>query len=298
MADLQPLSLPLFAATTSAEQPIVVAARRLLYQCLEAAGSSTRVELTSWDGVRSDFLGPSETSTLPQELRARGIVPQDFPGYCGPLYQDGPKIVVLSLLADVVQPALRHRRENYRFVTLSAWQRRWTAAQRQWVQDQFVEEPVLDHATAAQNWRRILAGVQQNPDARIFLCNVFRHVPDQPAYCRGATEGLAERIRRFNLLAIELSQETGLFLVDLDRTLAQHGARELQTDYRLGGPAAAAVGAQVLVWTLLKAGLDEFLPPELQTEALANLEARIAFGFFQQHAAPQPLPQVEAQNDD
>ena len=47
----------------------------------------------------------------------------------------------------------------------------------------------------------------------------------------------------------------------------------MQTDYRLQGKAAAVAGAAAPC-PIFKAGLDEFLPAEVQVKALAHFEAR------------------------
>jgi hypothetical protein len=231
--------------------------------------------LTCADAGRSDFLSPVAPA-IPDELYAKGLVPVSDDD-TRPLFHPDRQVVVLSLLADVQQTAFRHRRKRYLFLPLPQWQERWSESQRAWVADHFNVEPVIDLEVAAMHWRLILAEIQRRSRAIVFLCNVFRHIQGPPAYRYfGTPVSLGERIRRFNLLAAELSQETGICIIDLDRALAARGARALQTDYRLTSEPAATVGAEVLVSTLLRAGLDDFLTPEDQAKALANLETRLA----------------------
>ena len=98
----------------------------------------------------------------------------------------------------------------------------------------------------------------------ILLCTIFRHVAD-PAPDVAANE--RERIRRLNLLAIELSHDTGAAVVDFDRVFAHLGARPLATDHTLTGRVAAEVAAHALVANILDAGLDEIVPAEIQERA-------------------------------
>ena len=65
------------------------------------------------------------------------------------------------------------------------------------------------------------------------------------------------RIRRLNLLVTEISRETGLFVIDLDRELADIGANNLKTDYLLAGSLATAVAANCIAKTVISYGLDE-----------------------------------------
>ena len=56
-------------------------------------------------------------------------------------------------------------------------------------------------------------------------------------------------------------------MIDIDRALADMGARTLMTDFRLAGPYAAAVVAQLVAEILLTTGFDAFAPFEIQEAA-------------------------------
>ncbi|GLS21912.1 hypothetical protein GCM10007874_49290 [Labrys miyagiensis] len=96
----------------------------------------------------------------------------------------------------------------------------------------------------------------------VFICTVVRIAGD------GEDADLLYRrrvrIRRLDLLAAELSRETGAFVIDLDRVIADIGGRNLQTDYRLDTAAAASVAGHAIAIGLIVNGLDEFVPFELQ----------------------------------
>ncbi len=103
----------------------------------------------------------------------------------------------------------------------------------------------------------------------VYLLTVFRHVPADGDIAR--EKARRTRIRKLNLLAAELSRETGLFVIDIDRVLADIGARALTTDYRLSGPYAAGAVAKTIATTLLTTGFDAFAAFEVQEAALAAL---------------------------
>jgi hypothetical protein len=130
--------------------------------------------------------------------------------------------------------------------------------------DRHDDEPI---ATTEARWRKDLAAL---PDGFlcVFVCTIFRcttlarggrHVDGMPA--------LAERIRRLNLLAAELSHDAGVGVIDIDRVFAHIGARALATDHRLSGPLAADVAGHAIVSGLLAMGLDEVAAPEVQARA-------------------------------
>jgi hypothetical protein len=99
--------------------------------------------------------------------------------------------------------------------------------------------------------------------AAVFLCTVFRHV----ASGESADRSRLIRVRRLNLLAAELSRETSLFVIDLDRTLADIGAFKLQTDYRLDGKYASDAVAKAIALAVVSAGLDAHVSFDVQDAA-------------------------------
>jgi len=99
----------------------------------------------------------------------------------------------------------------------------------------------------------------------VFVCTVLRHVHDDGDESVAAARRV--RIRRLNLLTAEMSREMGLLVVDIDRDLADVGARALETDYRLGGAYAAAAAAKSMAMSLLLVGLDDFVSIETQDAA-------------------------------
>jgi hypothetical protein len=115
-------------------------------------------------------------------------------------------------------------------------------------------------------YRALCAG-----DVPVFICTILRHVSG------GVDPELAAairiRIRRLNLLAAEISRETGAYVIDLDRVLADIGARRFQTDYRLAGSALPTAGHFISL-TLITNGLDAMVSFEIQEAARALVNAR------------------------
>jgi hypothetical protein len=108
-----------------------------------------------------------------------------------------------------------------------------------------------------------------DPARSVYICTLLRHI--DPALA--GREEILRRIRRLNLLAMNLSRELGLMVVDIDRDLAHAGARNLQTDYRLQGKYAALFAGKSMAMTMLLAGLDDFVPFETQEAARRIVKA-------------------------
>ena len=92
--------------------------------------------------------------------------------------------------------------------------------------------------------------------ATLCLCTMLRHPGSDDA------APTLSRIRKLNLLTIQLSQKLGVTVFDLDRQLAGLGAATFATDWQLSGDfgieAAARQFAEVLVTTGVAAKLPQF----------------------------------------
>lgn len=122
-------------------------------------------------------------------------------------------------------------------------------------------------AATQARWHAQLSSLAGEPRSAILICTIFRHVAAPTADAPDARVATRERIRRLNLLAIDLSHDTGAGVVDIDRVFSRLGARPLGTDHRLTGPVAAEVAAHAIVASILGAGLDRVMSPEIQERA-------------------------------
>ena len=122
----------------------------------------------------------------------------------------------------------------------------------------------------AERLRKAYAALSQR-GSPVFVCTILRHVvsEDEPEIA----EALRIRIRRLNLLAAEISHTTGVYVIDLDRDLADIGARRLQTDYRLAGNVAAGMAGHFIALTLMRNGFDASVSYEVQDAATAILSS-------------------------
>jgi hypothetical protein len=117
--------------------------------------------------------------------------------------------------------------------------------------------------------RAYYAALGQGGDP-ILILTILRHV-----VAENGNEGFDRirlRLRQLNLLATELSREYGALVIDLDRILADIGARRLETDYRLGGPIAADVASKAVAIGIVANALDNFAAVEAQDAARLVLD--------------------------
>ena len=126
-------------------------------------------------------------------------------------------------------------------------------------------EPI---AETQARWRTHLDALARRGIPAV-VCTIFRHVAPTQDGNRDAAAATIERIRRLDLVAAELSHDTGASVADVDRVLAHLGARQLASDHRLGGPLAAEVAAWTIVAALLDGPLDAVVDPDVLQRAQA-----------------------------
>jgi hypothetical protein len=123
-------------------------------------------------------------------------------------------------------------------------------------------------------WRAAAAALRERELARgatVFVVTIFR-------YTTGEDCAVLPLLRRLNLLAARLSQEFGLFVIDVDRMLADAGALNLRADARLATAEARRAAADTIVETLLRVGIDHVAEPAAIDAALSWHQARGAVG--------------------
>ncbi len=135
-------------------------------------------------------------------------------------------------------------------------------------------------------WRQELEAVTSACAQPVFLCTVFRHIEVPPTLGTETSWTVRERIRRLNLMAARLSQATGVNVIDIDRSLAQIGARNLGTDWTLAGADAEQTAAYIVARTLLADCPDEIIPLETQTLA----REAVARGLLSLQGRPTSIP--------
>ena len=82
-----------------------------------------------------------------------------------------------------------------------------------------------------RNFESIIGRIRERTAAPILVYNMSSVVPGDTVHCHlGLGDTLATRIRRFNLGVAELSQRTGISVIDVDAVVARMGAAEAKLD--------------------------------------------------------------------
>jgi len=181
--------------------------------------------------VRSDTL-LSVDGTIPPELSARGLDLGSRPlesQYSKAVFETDADAIVLSLQPDLMTTVFRHRRDGY-FLYPEGWAR-WSKPDQEWMGEAFERVAPLEVGPAIAALTAVVARLQARTDAPILIYNISAAIPgDQVHVHAGLEDILSTRIRRFNLGLIELSQKTGVSVIDVDAVLARAGADRMKLD--------------------------------------------------------------------
>jgi hypothetical protein len=137
--------------------------------------------------------------------------------------------LVLSIQADLFVPLLRHRTLDYLMHPYEL--SRWSAADLDWLKSSFVPEPAPAAARSIEDLGGVIERYRQSSDKPILIFNVSSVVPGETVHSyHGAGDATSQRIRRLNCALVDASAELGFSIVDVDRIVAEHGARRLKFD--------------------------------------------------------------------
>jgi GDSL-like Lipase/Acylhydrolase family len=205
-----------------------------------------------WNGVneivRSRFRGTTiqvrhETWTRSDALlAAKGDVPIEFSKknlalgahplrsqFSHALFEATADVFVFSLMPDIATLLFRHRIGGHLFYAYDP--EAWPAEDQQWLRDEFVEAPPLTAAQSMHNFAQIVDRIRERSAAPILVYNLSAVIPGEWVHSyENLGETFATRIKRFNLALTELSQQTGVSIVDVDRIVAGAGADRVKID--------------------------------------------------------------------
>lgn len=192
-------------------------------------GTLVRVRHETW--TRSDATIQAAGS-VPAAIAARQLPLGPYPvdsQFSSRLFDADADVVVLSIQPDVAGTLVRHRRDGYLFYP-SNWGS-WSDADRRWLSEEFVAEDALEAGASMRNFEALIARIRARSAAPIVVYNLSAVVPGESIHCHaGLAEALSTRIRRFNLALAELSQRSGISIVDVDTVVARGGADRLKLD--------------------------------------------------------------------
>ncbi len=145
------------------------------------------------------------------------------------LFNSDADAIVLTIMPDIATRLMRHRDLGYLFYPHEM--ETWDPDERAWLQQGFSEVDMLSAAASMSNHLQIVERIRRRSDAPILIYNVSAIIPGEMIHCfQGLGDTLSTSIRQFNLGLIELSQATGVSIIDVDALVAKAGADRLKLD--------------------------------------------------------------------
>ena len=105
------------------------------------------------------------------------------------------------------------------------------AGDRAWLQSNYEASGLLSVDAAMNNLAAIVAKIREHSEIPILIYNLSPIIPGDQIHCHaGLGETFASRIRKFNLALEQLSENSGISIIDVDTVVARHGADALKLD--------------------------------------------------------------------
>lgn len=213
-----------------------------------------RVKHETW--TRSDALLQSD-GTVPPEVSSRQLVLGAYSAesqFSRAIFETKADVIVLSIQADITTSLVKHKTAGFLFCASEA--AHWRAEDKQWLDTDFEHIGYLELAKSMRNLTSIIEKIREHSEAPILIYNMSPITPGETIYCyQGTGEAYSTRIRRFDLALIELSEKTGISIVDIDSLVARQGADALKIDTVHLTPAGYRLVAEEVVRVLEDMGI-------------------------------------------
>lgn len=192
-------------------------------------GVTARIRHETW--ARSDALLQA-TGVVPDAVAARDLPLGSYPAasqFSGAIFETQADAIILSLQPDIASGMVRHKADG--FIFYPSEHSSWAPEDRAWLKADFESAGHLSVEASMANLTRLIERLRETTEAPILIYNLSPIIPGETIHCHlGMGETYSTRIRRFNLALAELSEATGISIIDVDTVLARHGADALKLD--------------------------------------------------------------------
>jgi hypothetical protein len=223
---------------------------------LRATKRDVIVRLRHETMTRSDALLHAQ-GTVPEAVRQRSLPLGAYPAesqFSREIFDVSADAIILSLQPDVASGMMRHEVDDY--FLYPAESSRWATEDKAWLKAEFKALHRLSASDSMVNFAAIIRRIREKSDTPILIYNLSPIIAYETIHCYlGLGETLSTRIRRFNLGLTELSEETGVSIIDVDTIIARHGGDALKVDAMHLTPAGYKLVAYEVVRVLDDVGL-------------------------------------------
>jgi hypothetical protein len=170
------------------------------------------------------------------------------------IFSPGHTAIVLSLEGDTSVKMLRHREHGYLLHAYAAHTS--PDGVRHWLRENFSPEPATTAHESMAQLAVLVARIRAVADIPILVFNQSAIVPGDSIHCyQGVGETWSRRVRRFNDALMDASAELGFSIVDVDRLVAEQGARHVMASPIHLNPLGCRIVAEEVVRILADHGV-------------------------------------------
>ncbi len=188
-----------------------------------------RIRHETW--TRSDALLEA-TGVPPAELLERNLPLGIYPAtsqFSTAVFETTADVIVLSVQPDVATGLVRHRKGGFLLYPYNF--DAWSDPDKTWLEKNCIRTAPLTCEDMVRNFTAIIERIRETTSAPILAFNMSPIVPGETVHCfQGLGETFSTRVRRFNLGLIEVSDITGVSIVDVDTIIARAGAQTHKLD--------------------------------------------------------------------
>ncbi|MCP5099424.1 MAG: hypothetical protein GY943_28045 [Chloroflexi bacterium] len=195
----------------------------------EAYEGKFSLEVVRETAVSSDLLLQQINGvTFPEALRTQGLDDEFLTAqFESNLFDEDADIIALSILSDMLYPRWRHQGDGVLICPPLDWQQTWSSEQRDWFIQNFSPIGKIQADEYKENMTQLVELLKEKTSAHIVLVGASSFDPDDDTHnIHGKEDPLALRALRFSLVMMELSQDEGVTIIDVDRILAEMGCSE------------------------------------------------------------------------
>ena len=172
------------------------------------------------------------TGVVPPELADRNLALGAYPAgsqFSTAFLEADCDAFVLSIQPSVKMSLWRRRGEGWMFMP-ECWHL-WSEADQAWLHENFDDLGPVGVEQAMRDLAEVVARRRETSAAPILIYNLCAALPGEHLHVHAGMEDiLSTRLRRFNLGLVELSQATGISVIDVDAALSRAGADRLRYD--------------------------------------------------------------------
>ncbi len=206
--------------------------------------------------TRSDALLEA-SGTPPAALLARNLPLGTYSAasqFSTELFETNADIIILSIQQDINTGLVRHEKDGFLFYPYGL--ESWPDADKKWLATSCFRTDPLDAAGTFKNFSRIIERIRDHTEAPILVFNMSPIVPGETIHCfQGLGETFSTRVKKFNIAATELSEHTGVSIIDVDTVIARAGAAAHKLDAVHLTPAGYRLVAEEVVRVLADLGV-------------------------------------------